>query len=100
MFKKVINKKSLILTGLLAMASTSAFALTAPAAGDIMYPVFDLLVNQMINNGINYLVGFIGLCVAAYFVMNTKIMPALYCVIGAIMFMSAGTITTAFGQLF
>lgn len=100
MLKKMFNKKTLLITGLLALVASSAFAMSVPAAGSIMYPVYDFLCKQIIENGLNYIAGFLALCVAAYFIMNTKIMPAVYCVIGAIMFMSAGTITTSFGLLF
>ncbi|ABL01372.1 hypothetical protein [Pelobacter propionicus] len=82
------------------LVAGSAFALTAPANTDIMYPVYNLLVNEMINKGVTYLVGFIGLCVAAYFIMQQRIIPGLFSIIGAIMFFSAGAITTAFGLIF
>lgn len=100
MLTNLFNKKSFILTGLLVMLATSAFAFVAPVQGDIMFKVYDLLINDMINKGVTYIVGFLGLCVAAYFIMQAKIMPGVFAIIGGIMFLSAGAITTAFGLLF
>lgn len=96
----ILNKKTILLTGLLTLLATSAFAFVAPTSADIMYKVYDLLVNEMINKGVTYIVGFLGLCVAAYFIMQAKIMPGVFAIIGGIMFLSAGAITTAFGLLF
>ena len=81
----------------IAFTSLSAFAFTAPAQGDLMYNVYDLIVVKMIGGGITYIVGFIGLISAAYFIMQQKIVPGLFIIIGAIIFLSAGTMATAFG---
>lgn len=95
-----IDKKTAILTALLALVATSAIAFTAPANTDILYPVYDVFVNQLVGNGLNYIVGFIGILVAAYMLMQQKIVPGLFTIIGGIVFLSAGSITTAFGLLF
>ena len=102
MFKMMFRKKITILslTCLLALVASSAFAFVAPAATDIMFPVYDILVNKLVANGLNYIVGFIGILVAAYMLMQQKIVPGLFTIIGGIIFLSAGTITTSFGLLF
>lgn len=100
MITKIFNRKTTLMTGLMALMATSAFAFVAPESTDIMFQVYDLLVNEMINKGVTYIVGFLGLCVAAYFIMQAKIMPGIFAIIGGIMFLSAGAITTAFGLLY
>ncbi len=100
----MFKKKTLIITCLMAllvaMFASSAFAFTVPQNTDILYPVYDILVNKLIANGLNYIVGFIGMIVAAYMLMQQKIIPGLFVIIGGIIFLSAGTITTAFGLLY
>lgn len=100
MFKKMFNMKTLVLTVLLTMLATSAFAFTVPTQTDIMYKVYDVFVNKLVTNGLNYIIGFIGILVAAYLLMQQKIVPGLFVIIGGIIFLSAGSITTAFGLLY
>lgn len=95
--KKKLALYTLSALMLVALTSMSAFAFTAPAAGDLMYNVYDLVINKMIGGGITYIVGFIGLVSAAYFIMQQKIVPGLFIIIGAIIFLSAGAMATAFG---
>ncbi len=95
-----MNKRTAILTALIALVATSAIAFVAPDTTDILYPVYDVFVNKLIANGLNYIVGFIGILVAAYMLMQQKIVPGLFTIIGGIVFLSAGSITTAFGLLF
>lgn len=92
--------KTLVLTVLLTMLATSAFAFTVPTQTDIMYKVYDVFVNKLVTNGLNYIIGFIGILVAAYLLMQQKIVPGLFVIIGGIIFLSAGSITTAFGLLY
>lgn len=95
--KKKLALYTVLTLLVMAFTSISAYAFTAPAATDIMYNVYDLIVNKMIGGGVTYIVGFIGLCSAAYFIMQQKIVPGLFIIIGSIIFLSAGSIATAFG---
>ena len=97
---KLISTKLIVFTVMMLLVASSAFAFTVPVATDIMYPVYDVLVNKLIGNGLNYIIGFIGVCVAAYLLMQQKIVPGLFTIIGGIVFLSAAGITTAFGLLF
>ncbi|ANA41758.1 hypothetical protein A2G06_16585 (plasmid) [Geobacter anodireducens] len=100
MLRKLSSKKIAVLVGLLTLAATSAFAFVAPQNTDILYPVYDIFVNKLVGNGLNYIVGFLGILVAAYMLMQQKIVPGLFAIIGGIVFLSAGNITTSFGLLF
>jgi uncharacterized membrane protein HdeD (DUF308 family) len=90
----------LSLTALFALLVTPAFAFTAPAANSILYSVYNLVIVGMINNGLTYIVGFISILAGAFFLMQQKMVVTLFCIIGGILFLSAGSIATAFGYIF
>lgn len=92
------NKVAILAMVLVCMAlASTAFAFTAPASTDIMYKVYDLVVVKMIGGGITYIIGFVGLCSAAFILMQQKIVPAIFIIVGSIIFLSAGSMATAFG---
>ena len=98
--QKFVGRKTgvLPLIALLALVSAApANAFTAPVAGDMMYDVYNTLINSLISGGITYIIAFIGFLVAAYFLMQQKIVPGLFCMIGAAVIANVVTITTAFG---
>jgi len=90
----------LSLTALFALFATSAFAFNVPAANSILYSVYNLIIVGMINNGLTYIVGFLSILAGAFFLMQQKMVVTLFCVIGGILFLSAGSIATAFGFIF
>jgi uncharacterized membrane protein HdeD (DUF308 family) len=90
----------LSLTALFLLIATSAFAFTAPATNSILYSVYNLVIVGMINNGLTYIVGFLSILAGAFFLMQQKMVVTLFCIIGGILFLSAGSIATAFGYIF
>jgi len=76
-----------------------AFAFTVPSANSILYSVYNLVIVGLINNGVVYIVGVISIMAGAFFLMQQKIVITLFCIIGGILFLSAGTIATAFGYI-
>lgn len=90
----------LSLAALFALVATSASAFTAPATNSILYSVYNLVIVGMINNGLTYIVGFISILAGAFFLMQQKMVVTLFCIIGGILFLSAGSIATAFGYIF
>lgn len=90
----------LSLTALFLLVATSVFAFTAPATNSILYSVYNLVIVGMINNGLTYIVGFLSILAGAFFLMQQKMVVTLFCIIGGILFLSAGSIATAFGYIF
>lgn len=88
------------LTALFALLATPAFAFTVPATNSVLYSVYNLIIVNMINNGLTYIVGFISILAGAYFLMQQKMVITLFCIIGGILFLSAGSIATAFGYIY
>jgi len=76
-----------------------AMAFVAPAANSILFSVYNLVIVGMINDGVTYIVGFISILAGAFFLMQQKIVVTLFCIIGGILFLTAGTIATAFGYI-
>ncbi len=90
----------LSLAALFALVATSASAFTAPATNSILYSVYNLVIVGMINNGLTYIVGFLSILAGTFFLMQQKMVVTLFCIIGGILFLSAGSIATAFGYIF
>jgi len=90
----------LLLTALFLLLAVPAMAFTVPATNSILYSVYNLVIVAMINNGLTYIVGFISILAAGWFVIQTKIVMTLFCIIGGILFLSAGSIATAFGYIY
>ena len=80
-------------------AAMPVLAFTVPAANSILYSVYNLVIVGLINNGVVYIVGIISIMAGAFFLMQQKIVITLFCIIGGILFLSAGTIATAFGYI-
>ncbi|MRR55430.1 MAG: hypothetical protein EG822_13130 [Deltaproteobacteria bacterium] len=99
-FRKTSFTNMLCLTALFALLATPAFAFTVPAANSILYSVYNLIIVGMINNGLTYIVGFVSILAGAYFLMQQKMVVTLFCIIGGILFLSAGSIATAFGYIY
>jgi uncharacterized membrane protein HdeD (DUF308 family) len=76
-----------------------AMAFTVPAANSILFSVYNLVIVGLINNGVVYIVGIISIMAGAFFLMQQKIVVTLFCIIGGILFLSAGAIATAFGYI-
>lgn len=90
-----------ILTTLFAsLSAVPAFAFAQPTANSILFSVYNLIIVGMINNGLTYIVGFLAILAGAFFLMQQKLVVTLFCLIGGILFLSAGTIATAFGYCF
>jgi uncharacterized membrane protein HdeD (DUF308 family) len=87
-----------VMLGLMLIAMP-AMAFTVPAANSILYSVYNLVIVGLINNGVVYIVGIISIMAGAFFLMQQKIVICLFCIIGGILFLSAGTIATAFGYI-
>jgi uncharacterized membrane protein HdeD (DUF308 family) len=103
MYRFMINlKKShvMLATALFVLAAAlPSLAFTVPSANSILYSVYNLVIVGLINNGVVYIVGIISIMAGAFFLMQQKIVICLFCIIGGILFLSAGTIATAFGYI-
>lgn len=94
-----MKKKLSLVAAIAALAATPVFAFNTPVDGDLMYNVYNTLVNGVIGQGVSYIIGFIGFLVAAYFLMQQKVVPGLFCVIGAAIVANIASITQTFGLL-
>ena len=84
---------------LVMLAALSAAAFVVPAANSILFSVYNLIIVGLIDNGVTYIVGVISILASAFFLMQQKIVVTLFCLIGGILFLSSGTIATAFGYI-
>jgi uncharacterized membrane protein HdeD (DUF308 family) len=83
----------------LVLIAMPAFAFTVPAANSILFSVYNLVIVGLINNGVTYIVGVLSILAGAFFLMQQKIVVTLFCIIGGILFLTSGTIATAFGYI-
>ncbi len=84
---------------LIMLAAMPAAAFVVPTANSILFSVYNLIIVGLINNGVTYIVGVISILASAFFLMQQKIVVTLFCLIGGILFLSSGTIATAFGYI-
>lgn len=99
-FLKVSKKKALIGTAIVAAAavSTTALAITGPAAGAFGYDLYDVAVNDMIKGAPGFVGGMAGIIVSASKLSQNWLYAGLG-VLGSTAVLKADTITTSLGYL-
>ena len=86
-----------VMSLIMILAATPTFAFTVPNPNSILYSVYNLVIVGMIDNGVTYIVGVLSILAGAFFLMQQKLIVTLFCIIGGILFLTAGSIATAFG---
>ena len=82
----------------LALASTSAHAFTAPAAGDLGYDIYDIVVNK----GVKGPLGFVGGVAAFLFGVSrlfSNVMVGIPTIVAAVCLIKSDTILQTFGMV-
>jgi hypothetical protein len=84
---------------LLAVASTSAMAFTAPASSTALgYDFYDF-ANRMTTGAPGFAIGIGGIVMAGFFLFQQKVMPACGTVFGVICVLKATSIVGSLGSL-
>ncbi len=75
-------------------------AVTAPAAGDFSYEVYDLVVTRVLNGPIGFVAGVGTMAAGAIAAVQNKIFPGLVCMGSGTVLMNAESLVTALGATF
>jgi uncharacterized integral membrane protein len=90
---------SLSLLGML--SATNAWAIAAPTdTTAFLYPVYDLVYNKIGMGPTMFTVGFIGICVAGYYMFNSQWGKTLSALVATGMICGAGAIVPTLGAIF
>jgi hypothetical protein len=81
--------------------ASDAWAISAPTdTSALLYPVYDLVVIKLGSGPGMFTVGFIGICVAGYFLWHTQLGKFVSTLIGTTMLILAGAIVPTLGLTF
>ena len=80
--------------------SASAFAITAPVAGDFAFNVYDIAVNNILQGPIGFVGGCFCVIMGVMLAMQQKIVPAVCGIICGAVLLSADTIVASMGMMF
>jgi len=96
----IVSFALLVLSGML-FTVPSAFAVAAPTdTNAFLYPVYDLLVIKIGAGPTMFCVGFIGICVAAYFLWQHNLGRMIGSLVATGMFVGAVGIVPTLGMVF
>jgi len=77
----------------------AASAITAPAAGDFGYDIYDIAVNDILKGPIGFVGGLSTIVVGAVFAVKQQFMGAIPCILGGAAIIKADTIVTSLGMI-
>lgn len=86
--------------GLVLLGAHNAFAITAPAAGDFAYDIYDVAVNKVLLGPIGVVGGVAAVVMGAAAAIQQRIMLAIPSVLGGVMLLKANDIVTSLGMTF
>ena len=92
------TRSKAILASLLTLASLTATAFTAPAAGSFGYDIYDIVVNQILGGPIGFIGGVFLIVFGATKVMTQWMMTVL-CVIAGTILIRADDLVVTLGAL-
>lgn len=93
------KKIALLATLALVLLATSAMAFTAPVAGDFMFDLYDIAVNNILQGPIGFVGAIMAFVLAAILGMRQMIMPAVGTLLAGVFLLQADTIITALGAV-
>lgn len=77
----------------------TASAITAPAAGDFGYDIYDIAVNDILQGPIGFVGGLACIVIGAVFAVKQQFMGAIPCVLGGAAIIKGDTIVQSLGML-
>lgn len=80
-----------------ALLSSAAFAITAPANTTLAYDLFDVCVNKMLKGPIGFIGGIFTIVMGAVMLAKQNFMAAIPCILGGAGVIKADTIVTSLG---
>lgn len=84
----------------LVAVTSSAFAITAPVAGDFAYDVYDIGVNKIVKGPIGYVGGMGAIAFGAIQATKNQVLQAVPAIIGGAAILKADAIVSTMGMLF
>jgi hypothetical protein len=98
----VLKMRTMVSLTLLGLVVTSnAWAIAAPTdTTAFLYPVFDLVYNKMGAGPAMFTIGFIGICVAGFFLFQSQYGRVLGSLIATAIIVGAGSIVPTLGVVF
>ena len=90
----------MFMLGLVLLGAHNAFAITAPAAGDFAYDIYDVAVNKVLLGPIGVVGGVAAVVMGAASAIQQRIMLAIPSVLGGVMLLKANDIVTSLGMTF
>jgi hypothetical protein len=83
----------------LTLVASTAFAITAPAAGSFAYDVYDIAVTRMLQGPVGFVGGVAAMVVGAVFAIQGKFMGAIPAIVGGAILLRADTLVTSLGAI-
>ena len=88
-----------LLTLLVTLVATQAFAFQAPAAGDFGFEAYDFLIKKLLQGPMGAIAGVLAVIAGVALLIQQKMVPAIVCILGGVVVFNVGTIVTAVGAL-
>ena len=79
------------------LAATAALAFTAPAAGDLGFDIYDLVVNQGVEGPLGLMAGVVALAFGAFQAISGRVITGVMAIIAGGVLISAEGIVTSLG---
>lgn len=94
-----LKKKALVAAALVAVSAGSAAAFTVPAAGDLGYDLYNIVVNQGVLGPVGFMAAVIMLVVGVGGLIRGSIVPGIMSLIAAATVFAADQIVTTLGYV-
>lgn len=88
------------LAALFTFTATQAMAITAPAAGSFGYEAYNFLVTTLLKGPFGAISAILLFLVTILLFVQQKIVPAVVCLIAAIVLINAANMVTALGAIY
>jgi hypothetical protein len=88
------------IAALFTFTATQAMAITAPAAGSFGYEAYDFLVNTLLKGPFGAISAILLFLVTILLFVQQKIVPAIVCLVAAIVLINAANMVTALGAIY
>jgi len=90
----------MLMGGLVLLGAHNAFAITAPAAGDFAFDIYDVAVNKILLGPVGVVGGVMAVVLGAMAVIQQKIAMGIGAVLGGVVILKANDIVTSLGMTF
>lgn len=88
------------IAALFTLCATQAMAITAPAAGSFGYEAYNFLVSTLLKGPFGAISAILLFLVTILLFVQQKIVPAIVCLVAAIVLINAANMVTALGAVY